>query len=216
MMKDAKCIALYGRRGSGKTTKARALMRGYSRVIVFDAVGEFAREAGFTSALERRDLWAAVKTRWRKGWKIAYQPGGSGDFAGELHRLSDQLWRVMAGYESGAYPHKVLLVVEEANLAFPSERLPADKRGFLRLVLQGRHRGIEIMAITQRPALIHPDFRGNVSETFCFALEDENDKRVIERKIGRDGGQVLRSLPNHSYLQIAGGDYKKGKNPPPK
>ena len=59
-MKDAACRAIYGRRGSGKTTLAGNLIGGHKRVIVFDAMGEYAARPDFTACDSIGDVLATL------------------------------------------------------------------------------------------------------------------------------------------------------------
>jgi hypothetical protein len=208
MIKDARCIAVYGRRGSGKTTLVQRLLVGCDRVVVFDPLGQYAREFRWSGAVSLGALHLQVRAGWERGFRIALTP--SGDFAAELHRLSVYLWAVQEPYDLGRDHRKLTLVVEEANLSMPVARLPGDMQGFLRLVLQGRHRGIEIIGVTQRPALVSADFRGNVAETCVFGLGFEDDCRLFRRH-----AEAVAALPAHSYLRFVDGRVEPGKNPAP-
>jgi hypothetical protein len=207
-VKDARCILVTGRRGSGKTTLVQTLIEGCPALIAFDPIGQYAREFGWARAATLDELHRKLSGIWGQGFKIAFSPAG--DFARELHRLSVYLWAAQVLYETGRTRRKLSLVVEEMNLSFPVTRLPDGCQGFLRLVLQGRHRGIEIIGVTQRPALVSADFRGNVAETYVFALGYAEDQRLW----GRACQPIIASLAPHAYLRLADGEAARGQNPP--
>jgi hypothetical protein len=209
-MKDAKCTAVYGRRGSGKSTLVKGLIRHCRRLVVFDPMGEYARLPGFRGAATVREIQAGLARAWDRGFRLALVPERNHEMA--LHALSDLLWKVQVQYDAGRDDRKITLVVEEMNLGFPNRPTRPGRDAFQRLILQGRHRGIEIIGVTQRPALVSPNFRSNTAESYFFALEDEADINIVMRKIGRARAAEYRALPNHTYLHVAGGQVIKGRN----
>lgn len=209
MKKDARCIAVYGRRGSGKTTLVKGLVKSSNRLVVFDPMGEYARLSAFCRAVSVGGVLAYLKNGWRGGFRIAYDVPGQ--YLARLHALSELLWQAQAPYDAGVDARKLTLVVEEMNLAYPASGLARDQDAFTRLVLQGRHRGIEVVGVTQRPALVSPNFRGNVAETYVFPLEDEIDVAVMLRKIGRAREAELRALRDFHYLWLAQGRVEPGR-----
>ncbi len=74
-------------------------------------------------------------------------------------------------------------------------------------MLQGRHAGVEIIGVTQRPALVSADFRGNVIETYCFALAFDEDQRVM----GRRYAPSIAALAGHKYLHFRDGAMIEGR-----
>lgn len=148
-----------------------------------------------------------MREQWSRGFHIAYVPRS--DYVGELHRLSVFLFAAMKGYGPSA-PRKLTLMVEEANLSIPVTKLPADRQGIMSLTLQGRHRGIELIAVTQRPALVSKDFRGMCAETYVFPLGNEDDRRAF----GRQYAGAIAKLTDHHYLHITDSGAARGENPP--
>ena len=202
MRKDATITAVYGRRGTGKSTLVKSILRDRSRVVVFDPTGEYARLRGYAAAATIAAVRDHMKQGWKRGFRIAYVPRW--DHIGELHDLTEFVWAAQAPYDDGRDHRQVTLVVEEANLAMPASQLPRDKGGIVRAILQGRHRGIEIIGVTQRPALVHPNFRGNAAETWLFALEDYNDIGTVRRWLGDGVADQLKGLPVFTALHVIG------------
>lgn len=210
MIKDARCLTLYGCRGSGKSTRAKQLISEHARIVAFDPMAEYAEERGFikcSSLIEVRD---ALRKNWNKNFKIAYVPNS--DMMSRLHHLSELIWHVQAPYGAGKDSRKILLIVEEANMGYPNQKMPPQFFGIQRLVLQGRHRGVGIMAITQRPALVSADLRGNVDEVYVFQQSQQLDINAIMGVIGREQESAIRALKPHEYLHWNRGQIVKGKN----
>ena len=209
LMKDAECIFVTGRRGSGKTTYVQRAVDRAPRVIVFDPLGQYAREFRWPLAGDLASLHRLAAERWRSPapWRLALTVAG--DFDTELHKLSVYLWHAMAPFERGRDRKKMLLIVEEMNLSVPVHPLPKGRRGFMRLVLQGRHRGIAIIGVSQRPALVSADFRSSAAETIIFPLGVEDQGYMGARYRGE-----LASLTPHRFVRFADGVATRGENPP--
>ena len=211
MTADAEITAIYGRRGSGKTTRVRALLRNRRRVIVFDPIGEYPAY-GF-----RAVTWAGlarVLSEVRAGpFQVSYTPKSRAE-PEALHYLSRALveyQRVMA-----ASAGQVTLVVEEMALSFPVERLPLDLHGFKSVCERGRHWGVNIIGTTQRPATVSTVFRGNAAETYIFALDWETDVAAVCAMIGREHRDALRGMEPHRYLYYREGRLTHGRNRRPR
>jgi len=140
-------------------------------------------------------------------WRLALTVAG--DFELELHKLSVYLWHAQAPYESGRDRKKLTLIVEEMDLSVPNHATPKGMGGFKRLVLQGRHRGVEIIGVTQHPALVPIWFRINCAERYLFALGVE-DHGVMGARYRAE----LASLTPHRFVRFAGGTVTRGENPP--
>lgn len=209
-MKDAGRLAVYGRSGSGKTTRVKALLKGRRRVVVFDPMDEYGRLPGFKGARSLSAVLELLKKGWRSGFKIAYVPAG--DFPAKLHHLAKLLWQAQAPYAAGDDTRKLTFIVEELSLGYPSARLPRGLDKMDQVILQGRHRGLEVIGVTQRPAEISATFRGNANEAYILALGDELDHARVLRSIGKEHEAKLRALQPHEFLHWKDNKIKKGKN----
>lgn len=198
MIKDAELLLVVGRRGSGKSTLTKGLLKGRPKVVAFDPRAEYGGR-GWTVAYTRTEVLKAMKRDWARGFHIAYVPP-AGEEIEALHKLTLICWAAQSPYEDGRDPRKLTLVVEEADLSFPATRLPSDLSGMQRVVNQGRHVGIEAIAVTQRPALISKNFRGNVATSYVFPLADEDDQMAMLKKLGSGWRERLRTLANHRCL----------------
>ncbi|MET4701980.1 DNA helicase HerA-like ATPase [Constrictibacter sp. MBR-5] len=208
--KDARCIAVFGRRGAGKSTLVKSLVAGAGRLVVFDPMGEYARMPGYRRAASVGEVRKILRASWGRGFRVAFVP--EREHVKALHSLSALLWGAQIAYDDGRDTRKLLLVVEEANLGFPNRPMRPGEDAFLRLILQGRHRGIEIIAVTQRPALVSPNFRSNAAETYCFALSDEIDLSTMRRMVGKAREAELRAMPVHHYFRVSNGTVERGVN----
>lgn len=196
----AEVACIFGRRGSGKTTLARRLVAPWRRLIVWDPLGEWATFRGLAKVQDLRELLAQLKRQWSRGFRLSLV-GGAGDLVAHLDGLARLIWAAQAPYP-GCGP--LALVVDEANLGLPVHKLPRGMAGMSRLVLQGRHRGVAVLAVSQRPALVSLDLRANAHRTLAFALPAPQDQRALSAQFGRHADQ-LGALPDFCCLQEANG-----------
>lgn len=218
MRKDAPLIAVYGRRGSGKTTRVKALVKDAPAVLVFDPRDEYAGELGMRRVSGDGPEWPAelvraIQADWQGRPWVAFVPR-PGSEAEQLHRVAALLWRIQARYEAGEDDRQFTLVIEEMDLGYPVHKLPADLDGMPRLCNQGRHAGISIIGVTQRPANVSATFRGNVEKMYIFALAWGGDQQTILQMIGANRREQLIALETHQYIYIDNGKFSMAKNPP--
>lgn len=211
-MRAATVTAIFGRRGSGKTTRARALVEACPRLVTFDPIGEWATWPDF----DRCDTLAAVRAElargWRSGFRLAYVPPG--DPCAAFHGLADLIWRASSSAPAVDRRRPLVVVADELNLALPNRPLRRGQDAGLRLVLQGRHRGVGVVGISQRPAAVSADFRGQAIEVYAFHLPSDLDRTAIAGVIGREHAEQTARLAEHEFLHFAGGRVRRGRNPP--
>jgi hypothetical protein len=213
---DARCIFVAGMRGGGKSTKVQSLIAGASRVVCFDPTGQYSRPArargyAWPRASSLAELHTFAASHWGYStWRVALTVAG--DYPAELHKLSTYLWHAMQPYESGRDRKKLVLVVEEMDLGAPNQKLPKGMGGFQQLTLQGRHRGIEIIGVTQHAAMVPLWFRINCPDRYLFPLGIE-DQGIL----GARHRAAIERLRPHEFLHFGeGGTVTAGKNPPPR
>lgn len=203
-IKDAVRIGIFGASGSGKSYRARELVSNLGRVIVFDGIGDFARGGGFKTCYSLTDVLTLVKKGWKTGFKICFVPE-LGEEETSLDKLSKSLQHMQSGYMAETSKAKITLVVDEMDLSFPSgirQRMP--KHGFIGLCLRGRHYGINLIGISQRPKLVDNSFRANMSAVYLFMLAEPDDIDVAIRLIGREYAQTFRNLNKYQYVYKSG------------
>lgn len=207
--------AVYGRSRSGKTTYVRELLKGRSRVVVFDPKDEYKSLRGYRSvgpSKNEADLVAAVR---RKAFKVAYVPEAMNE-PEQLHRVATV---VMAAAQDGG---PLTFVVDEMHLGFPSAALPRRWGGFAKLISIGLGYGIDLVGVSQRPAEIGSRFRGNSSRVVFFALGfGEPDRQAARGLIGAAWAERLTGLEPHHYVICDENGPREGRNklagkPPPR
>lgn len=197
VIKDAEAFAIYGRRKSGKSHLTKKLIKNHKRILVFDPMNEYGKLRGWKSVFSVDEMHEVACAKWNTGFKIAFNVDKN--YQEELHRMSAVIWTMQK-----AATRKILIVVEEMNLGYPPNVKDAYF-GFPKLVMQGRHRGVEIIGITQRPNAVNRNFRSNCAASYFFPLEDEEDIKIIQRKVGKENLSKYRNMRKHFHMKTENG-----------
>lgn len=207
IIKDAEIEFVCGRRGCGKSTLVKRLIKDRPRLLAIDPTGEYSAESTFTKCLTVDELKAAVRRKKGHG-RFALKTADPDMMEAAI---SDVLIPWNRDYDR--HGQKVCLVIEEANIFYDSKDV-RRRPNLTGAILQGRHWGCEILAVTQRPGLVSPNLRGQARTWYVFALDYEDDRREILNKAGREYGDQLRKLEPHTYFLIRDGQVTLDRNPP--
>lgn len=191
-------IGIYGASGSGKTFRAKKLIEKCTRLVVFDSLGDFAGY-GWLRVYDIKGLKAALVKNWQKGFKIAYIPK-SGNEESELDEVSMILYAAQAEYPRDP---QITFVVDELSLCYPKNGKCST--GFTNLACRGRHRGINLIGISQRIAQVNTNFRGNCTSSYFFRPADHVDIDTLAKIIGRDYIEKIRTMENYNFFHFKNG-----------
>lgn len=171
-------ILVVGKRGTGKTTWARNFIADKTRVLVADAgFGEFPFR-------EERDFASLCSSLQSGFFRLSYTP-----VSWEWPHL---LNAAMSAGRSGP----LWLVLEEAS------RLPPPRacEEYERLLIMGRHYGVNLLALSTRPAHLPPDYRSQATRVIAFRQHEERDLDYLSGIIG-DRAEELPYLRGHSFIE---------------
>ena len=207
--KDAEHIGIWGRTKSGKSTRARELIKAKKRLLVFDGMDEYGALAP-VRVESVAGLRKAIRAGWKRGFKIRYCFGDDADAVKELDGVARALKQVQQPYKTFKDNRKITFLVEEMAECFPNVRRPASDFGGL--CHRGRHFGIELIGVSQRMADVSTVFRGCTSEDYFFPPRASVDIDAAVMLIGKDNRAGLQKLVNHQFYSFKGGELKTGKN----
>lgn len=204
-------ILVCGASGSGKSAYAKRRLRDRKRVIVLDAMDEYAvGKRRFCNT--RVTTLEGVKTEMRKNWsgfRIAYVPQ-AGLEPQSLNKLSALIMAAQKPYKDGHDDRFLTLVVEEMNQCFHVHGGDAKARKFAEICSRGRHYGVEVFGVSQRIAEIHTRFRGNCTESVILRQNGDNDVKASMAVLGAPKTQV-QALKNLEYIHGKDGELTWGK-----
>jgi DNA helicase HerA-like ATPase len=201
--KDANIYCVYGMRGTGKSTVGVSIVkRANMPTVIIDTSGSWSEDLGIVEVHSLKQVAAKIRAKWHQNFKIIYNPPEGYEVLA-LHQLSRLMEKAQANYKLGKMRRQVLLVVEEAHEFYPSEGMKQAEQGFKRVLNKGRHWGINVIALTQRPNEIRPTIRGQADITYCLKLKDEASIKAIVAIAGRKYKDDFENLKRFEYLKIS-------------
>jgi len=183
-LNDADIIALFGGSGSGKSFLARNITKHDKRLLVFDVMGEYGDHAKAVHS-----MGAMVKGMQKKSFRLAFQP-----------RFATLQYDFAAFCRIAYVETNLRMLVEELNTVTEANRAPPDWRN---ITSRGRHKGLHIIGISQRPAGVDKDFIANATKGAAGRLRYEADQRALMPVLGRDALK-LGQIPPRKFLAWEG------------
>jgi hypothetical protein len=182
MANQNKIIAIFGRKGSGKSTLFKAVLRRSRRLIVIDTLGE--HDIGRV-VYDRADLLEIVTST--EYFRVCYRPLD----------VDDVDWACYLAENIGDLTFAVDEVDNFTNSNFMSN-------GFRRLIHYGRHYNVSIVMASRQANRIRNDITAQADIIISFQqqgrqvlsyMADFNDNNVI--------GELL-TMEKHKYISILG------------
>jgi len=158
------CISIFGMRGCGKSHLAREIAELFPRKIIIDPMSEY---KGDFVVSDFNNFAKILKTeiiqKNNQKYTVVFRPS---PHIKSTDSLFDSLMRLV--FELG----NCLVLIDEVQLFSNPHFLPHYLKNILMI---GRHRGIAVMAITQRPAQINKAILAQSAHIFCGQLHEKND-----------------------------------------
>lgn len=194
--------AVIGASGSGKSiyTKREIKRRKPARLIIIDPQDEYGDYA--TKVDNMADLFKSVieDGKPRSRFKVRIQLKGDRDAKEKAFSAICRLCLAVG---------KVLLVPEELHLVTKASNPPP---GWSEATLTGRHKGLEIIGVSQRPASVDKDFFSNATKVRCGRLNYASDVTTMANVLAVDKSDIT-GLAELEYIErdMRTGTTKRGK-----
>lgn len=171
-----------GMRGTGKSTLARQLVAPERRLLIFDPMAEHdALRLDYDDFLAYLDDHADADR-----FRVALTDLDAGE---EFCALA---W-VLAGRRA-----ELTVFLEEADLiASPGQEPPI----FRRLIAQGRHRGIAVVACSRRPAEVSRFLTANAHELYLFRTGEPRDVAYVRAFCGVEVSDAVQGLERFQHVR---------------
>lgn len=172
---------IIGRKGFGKSTKARELVESEPRRIIFDPMREYTDGVVVRSFEEAVEYLDRVRDR---------------DYSVILRTLDpeDELRLIELAVhgepESPLLPG-VMLYVDEADRLCSPHRLP---HGLFRAVNYGRHFGVSMIFVSRRPRRLHRDMTANADRIFVGKTQEPADLDYLAEFITRELSERAKAI----------------------
>lgn len=206
--KDGERVGIFGASGSGKTTKARQLIKDCRRLVIFDPKEEWLLKGSewlsgkidYVNSINT--FFDILKKRWKTGFKIVFTPQ-----TGREQIDASIISRMIYMSQSASSPN-ITLLIDEAQDAVPSGIAFKDPtNGVISIARKGRDRGINLIVVSQRVKAVDIAVRANLSYTYFFKLRELADLKEANQLI--NNFDALCSMENFDYFLIDKQSHKK-------
>jgi len=159
-------ILITGQRGQGKTTFIKNQIGIYSRVILFDLLGEFTYYETAYNLREFFEKLSAVKDE--NFFNLNYfNPKTSEE---DFHVVCEAINRL----------NDIMFVVDEIDYFCTTHAVPKQ---FDEIVKRGRHQGLNLIVATRRPHEIPIIIRSQMTSLITFRQIERNDLQYLKEII---------------------------------
>lgn len=195
MFRQTDLIAIFGRRGSGKSTLCKTIQRAFPRVVVIDLLHEYPDSQADHVATTFEGfgrICAHLADTKPKKFRVIFRFDVEKD---ENPEEINQVLRVL--YHLG----NCVIVIEEIHHYMRREVMPPWLK---KIVLLGRHRGLGILATSQRPAEVSKTFVSQCHHVFAGVFFERNDLAYFADTIG-SASQLLEKVKPFRFIHFEPG-----------
>ena len=182
-MSEAIKTIVFGKTGGGKTEKVKKLVAEHKRVLFFDTLCHDYNQGVIINSFDQ------LKKFWRKcftgNFRIVFR---TIDHDEDFPRVC----RLVAACKNMSF------VVEEADLYFNGGTCC---REFKRIIFQGRHYGINLYAVTQRPYGIGRGLTSQTKAFYIFRTNEPNDLKYFRDRCGSKVEADIQKLEQYQYVE---------------
>ena len=176
-------ILITGQRGQGKTTFIKNQIGIYSRVILFDLLGEFTY---YETAYQLREFFEKLSdVKDENFFNLNYfNPKTSEE---DFHVICEAINRL----------NDIMFVVDEIDYFCSSRSIPKQ---FDEIVKRGRHQGLNLIVATRRPHEIPIIIRSQMTSLVTFRQIERNDLQYLKEIIDLPE-EDISGLEKFHYIQ---------------
>lgn len=194
--KATDCFTVVGQRGCGKSHLAREINNLFPRSVIIDPAYDWTEgeKVNTFSAFSKKLLDKKIINE--KKFRIIFQ------FSPDQTNIEEHFNHVLRlCYHFG----NIQVVIDEVQLFTNPHYLPEYLKNLLFI---GRHKGVSVMAITQRPAQLNKSILSQSSHVYVGQLHEKNDLRSVADFLNEDTDKLIQ-LPKRHFLYFSPENGKK-------
>lgn len=197
-MTDAPILCIFGQRGYGKSTLARPLVERDARLLAYDLQREHdCLPLDYRGFCEYLDALPALDT-FRVGLTEI----------GEEEHFAAIAWELAGRLEGRG----LTFFLEEAQHVAPNRAEPPIVK---RLIAEGRHWAVKIVACSRRPSEMSRLLSSQAEEIFVFRTHEPDDLTYLRAFLSREHVDELPHFARFEYLHWTVAGVEKKILPPP-
>lgn len=186
VLKKNNITIIVGRKGCGKSTLAKSLIRPVRRLVILDPQSEYNIGVKVNNFHQFTD--AVQRYRFAEDVKITYFPQDRKDAKFMFSLICDVVYEMK----------DVTFVVEELGYFMSATSFPPS---FARLVMGSRHQRVNILGITQRATKIPRDLRSQADVIFTFQQVEPLDVKYISEFMEMENVRQVKDLSDHRFIE---------------
>jgi len=180
-------VGIVGRKGSGKSTRARVLLKYAPRILAWDPMADYVdllpdQFEGVDDGLE--EYFAEVRQRRLQRFACAVVPD-------DLEPEFEVVCQLALNHGP------MLLAIEEAPLVCRANYLPPV---FGKIVRTGRHRGLDLLWTAQRAGEVSRSLTSATDVFIFFSQTEPRDLDAIAERCGRQVAERVAGLGLHDHF----------------
>ncbi len=189
-IKTTDCFTIVGTRGTGKSYLAREINALFPRSVIFDPARDWSDGEIVRSFDDFSKKLTEKITKSEKKFRIIFQfnPDDSNKETTLNHAL-----RLCFNYKN------LQVVIDEVQLFTSPHSLPSYLENCL---FVGRHNGLSVMCITQRPARLNKSILSQSAHVYVGQLHERNDLRAVGDFLNEDLARLI-SLPKRQFIYFS-------------
>lgn len=175
------CVTVLGTRGTGKSTVARKINKMWPRSVIIDPVEDWTDGEVVTSFPVFARRLKELKNEHAKKFRLIFRFNPDDDPKIKQETFN-QVLRLAFNFRH------LQVVIDEIQLFATPQFLPEQLKNLLFI---GRHRGISVVCITQRPGQLNKSILAQSFHVFVGQLHERNDLRVISDFLNIDEQKII-------------------------
>lgn len=190
------CFTVVGSRGTGKSYLARGLNKLFPRSVIIDPVKDWTDGEIVTSFKDFSELLIKKGKNNDREFRIIFRFNPDEKNQSELF---NHVLRLCYHFKN------IQVVIDEVQLFTNPHGMPEYLKN---LLFMGRHQGISVMAITQRPSQINKNILSQSAHVYVGQLHERNDLKAVGNFLNEDTNKLI-SLKKRNFIYFSPENGKK-------
>lgn len=189
-IKSTDCFTIVGKRECGKSYLARKINDLFPRSVIIDPACDWTNGEIVNSFDSFSNKLINFKNNNKKEFKLIFQ------FNPDQKNKEEHLNHVLRlCYHFG----NIQVVIDEVQLFTNPHYMPEYLKNLLFI---GRHKGISVMAITQRPSQLNKSILSQSSHVYVGQLHEKNDLKSVSNFLNEETDKLIQ-LPNRHFIYFS-------------